>query len=80
MNRMFPIGPVDAVFVGHGEWVVALPKLNRHLTGMKNELTKAEAGEIGRRLHALPNPVRQAIPKGVDPMRARPNRKAMRGR
>lgn len=80
MNRMFPNVPVHAVFVGHGEGEVPLPKLNRHLTGMKNELTKAEAGEIGRRLHALPNPVRQAIPKGVDPMRARPNRKAMRGR
>ena len=69
-----------SVYVGHGEGEVPLPKLNRHLTAMKNELTKAEAGEIGRRLRALPNPVRQAIPKGVDPMRARPNRKAMRGR
>ncbi|MDO5644939.1 MAG: DUF4191 domain-containing protein [Dermabacter sp.] len=80
MNRMFPNVPVHAIHVGRGEDEIPLPKLNSFLTRMKSTLTKAEAGEIGRRLRALPNPIRQAIPKGIDPMRVRPNRKALKGR
>ncbi|MGO1896739.1 MAG: DUF4191 domain-containing protein, partial [Brachybacterium sp.] len=33
-----------------------------------------------KRLAALHRSIRQSVPKGVDPSRARPNRKAMRGR
>jgi hypothetical protein len=47
---------------------------------MKKQLTKQEAAAVSKRLNALHRSLRQQVPKGVDPMRARPNRKAMRGR
>ncbi len=82
LNRLLPNVPVHQIIVGDdkdkGE--VPLPKLAGHMTRMRPVLTKDEAGAVARRLQAMPSPVRQAIPKGVDPMRARPNRKAMRGR
>ena len=45
----------------------------------KRTLTKLEADQVKKRLKALGG-ARLPIPKGVDPMRARPDRKAMRGR
>lgn len=80
MKKMFPNVPVHAIFVGRGENEIPLPRLNSHLVRMKNHLTKTEAGMVSRRLNAMPSPLRQAIPKGIDPMRARPNRRALRGR
>ena len=46
----------------------------------RNYMTKQEAAAVSKRLTALHRSLRQQVPKGVDPMRARPNRKAMRGR
>jgi F0F1-type ATP synthase assembly protein I len=74
--------PVHTVVVGDGEDEVALHKLPSHLTRMKKVLTKDESAQVNKRLHALEvqRSIRQSIPKGIDPNRARPNRKAMRGR
>ncbi len=47
---------------------------------MKKVLTQAEASQVTKRLAALQRSIRQSVPKGIDPMRARPNRRAMRGR
>ncbi|CAM4100040.1 DUF4191 domain-containing protein [Helcobacillus massiliensis] len=80
MERLFPNVPVHGIHVGRGEDEIPLPKLATYMQRMKPTLTKHEAGEVSRRLQAMPNPIRQAVPKGVDPMRARPNRRAMRGR
>lgn len=77
-RRLFPNVPVHTVHVGRGQGEVPLLKLSSHLVRMKPQLTKAEAGEVGRRLRALPNPIRQAIPKGVDPMRMRASHKGPR--
>ena len=46
---------------------------------LKPQLTKAEVGEVVKRLQAL-GAVKMPVPKGVDPMRVRPDRKGMRGR
>lgn len=82
LERLLPNVPVHKIIVGDdkdkGE--VPLPKLAAHMTRMKPVLTKEEAAAVAKRLQAMPNPIRQAIPKGIDPTRARPNRKAMRGR
>ena len=43
------------------------------------KLTKQEVAEVNKRLTALGG-VKLPVPKGVDPMRARPDRKGMRGR
>lgn len=72
--------PVHRILVGDGEGEVPLHKLPSHMTRMKRVLTKDEAAEVSRRLAALQRSFRQAVPKGVDPYRARPDRKAMRGR
>lgn len=80
LTRMFPNVPIHEIYIGRSEDEVPLPKLTGYMTRMKPKLTRAEAAEVSKRLNAMPSPVRQAIPKGVDPMRARPNRKALRGR
>ncbi|MGP9536898.1 DUF4191 domain-containing protein [Brachybacterium sp. AOP43-C2-M15] len=72
--------PVHQIVVGDGEGEVPLHKLPSHMQRMKKQLTKNEAAQVSKRLNALHRSLRQSIPKGVDPMRARPNRKAMRGR
>lgn len=72
--------PVHQIVVGDGEGEVPLHKLPSHMTRMKKVLTQDEAAQVTKRLSALQRSIRQAVPKGVDPMRARPNRKAMRGR
>ncbi|MGO3208667.1 DUF4191 domain-containing protein [Brachybacterium sp. AOP42-C2-15] len=72
--------PVHQIVVGDGDGEVPLHKLPSHMQRMKKQLTKDEAAQVTKRLNALRRSLRQSIPKGVDPMRARPNRKAMRGR
>jgi hypothetical protein len=71
--------PILVVHVGDGEGQVPLRKLNNKLMRSKPVLTKTEAGQVAARLRALGG-ARPPIPKGIDPMRARPDRKATRGR
>ncbi|WP_114854948.1 DUF4191 domain-containing protein [Brachybacterium sp. YJGR34] len=72
--------PIHQIVVGDDEGEVALHKLPTYMQRMKKNLTKDEAAQVSKRLSALQRSIRQSVPKGVDPMRARPNRKAMRGR
>ena len=74
--------PVHQIVVGDDteQGQVPLHKLPTYLQRMKKVLTKAESSQVNKRMTALQRSIRQSIPKGVDPMRARPNRKAMRGR
>ncbi len=71
--------PVIVLNVGDDEGQVPLRKVNAKLTRMRPTLTKAEAGQVAARLRALGG-ARPPIPKGVDPMRMRPDRKGVRGR
>jgi hypothetical protein len=45
----------------------------------KAVLTKTEAAQVAARLKAIGG-VRPPIPKGIDPMRMRPDRKGVKGR
>ncbi|ACZ21474.1 hypothetical protein Sked_15390 [Sanguibacter keddieii DSM 10542] len=77
LSRILSGVPVTVVQCGNGEGQVPLPKLARHVQKLKPKLNKAEVGEVGKRLTAL-GKIRMPIPKGVDPNRARPDRKGMR--
>lgn len=72
--------PIHEIYVGDGEGEVPLHRLPTHMTRMKRTLTKEEAAQVSHRLTALQRSLRQSVPQGVDPMRMRPNRRAMRGR
>jgi F0F1-type ATP synthase assembly protein I len=79
LNRVLPNVPVPIVNAGDGPDQVPLRKVSRTMTRMKPALTKGEVSEVAKRLRAL-GAAKLPIPKGVDPMRARPDRKATRGR
>jgi aminomethyltransferase len=74
------LGVLDKIIqAGDGEGQVPLRKLPRAVQRLKPTLTKQETAEVIKRLTAL-GAIRLPVPKGVDPMRARPDRKGMRGR
>jgi hypothetical protein len=70
--------PVHIVQTGRGHDQVPLPKLTKHIKKLDKSLNKHEVHEVERRLSTLPIG-KPPIPKGVDPWRARPDRKALRG-
>lgn len=77
--RILPNVPITLIQVGNDEGQVPLPKVARRVQKLKRKLTRPEVAEIGKRLRALGG-ARLPIPKGVDPTRARPDRKGIRGR
>lgn len=77
--RVVSGAPVHVIQAGSGEGQVPLRKLPRTVQKLKPQLTKQEVAEVLRRLTAL-GAVRLPVPKGIDPTRARPDRKGMRGR
>lgn len=70
--------PIHVLKTGNGEGQVPLNKVVKHMRKLDKKLTKQEVHVVYKRMNTLQN--RLPIPKGVDPMRARPDRKAMRGR
>jgi F0F1-type ATP synthase assembly protein I len=79
MSRVMPDVPVTVVNAGDEKGQVSLRKLSRTIAKAKPVLTKGEVGEVAKRLRAL-GALRPPIPKGVDPARVRPDRRATRGR
>lgn len=77
--RVAPGVPVHLWVVGDGEDEVPVRKLSWRLTRMKPVLTKAETSVVNKRLKSLGG-LRPPVPKGMDPMRVRPDRKALRGK
>jgi hypothetical protein len=77
--RVLPNVPVTVIRVGTGDDEVPVRKLVRKLNRMRPALTKAEVSAVNKRLRAL-GPQALPVPKGIDPLRARPDRKGMRGR
>jgi hypothetical protein len=70
--------PIHVIEAGRGNDQVPLPKLTKRIKKLDKTLTKHEVSAVEKRLAALPI-TRAPIPKGVDPYRLRPDRKAMRG-
>ena len=79
INRVAQNVPITVFQVGHENGQIQLAELERKLNKLKKTLTSEEVPAIHQRLAALDRSV-APIPKGVDPMRARPNRRALRGR
>jgi len=77
--RVISGAPITLIQVGDGAGQVPLRKLPREVQKLRGKLSKAEISEISKRLTALGG-IKLPVPKGVDPMRARPDRKGMRGR
>lgn len=77
--RVAPGVPVHLWTVGEGEGQVPIRKVSSKLTRMKPSLSKAEVSVVNKRLISLGG-IRPPIPKGVDPTKARMDRRAMRGK
>jgi hypothetical protein len=71
--------PIIVIQVGDEDGQVPLRALPRKVQKLKPKLTKAELAVIDKRLTAL-GTMKLPIPKGIDPMKARPDRKGARGR
>lgn len=78
-ERVVPGVPVHVIQGGNGEGQVPLKRVPREVNRIKQTLRKEEVLAVRRRLAALGN-TSLPIPKGIDPARARPDRKALRGR
>jgi hypothetical protein len=79
LNRVLPDVPVIIVNAGPDDGQVALRSLSRTIMRKRPVLTKGEVSDVAKRLKAL-GPARLPIPKGVDPSRMRPDRRAGKGR
>jgi len=84
LTRILPNVTVTVLQVGREEGQIPLPKIASKTRKVRPPqgsalLTKPELAQVNARLNAL-GAARPPIPKGVDPMRARPDRKGMRGR
>lgn len=79
VGRVAPGVPVHTYLVGNGDGELAPRKIRMTLTKLKPELTKEEMSVVNKRLKSLPG-LRQGVPAGVDPNRARSSRAAQRGR
>ena len=84
LARILPNVTITVLQVGRGEGQIPLPKIASKVRKVRPPkgsalLTKPELAQVNARLTALGS-TRPPIPKGIDPMRARPDRKGMRGR
>jgi hypothetical protein len=79
VERVAPGVPVTSVVVGDAAGQVPIRKLGSKITRLKPVLTKEEVSAVNKRLKSLGG-LRPPIPAGMDPMKARVDRKAQRGR
>ncbi|MDQ4500834.1 DUF4191 domain-containing protein [Sinomonas sp. ASV322] len=78
LARVLPNVPIHVVESGRDEGQTPIDKVAKALQKLKPELTKVEVQAVNKRLASLGT--RLPIPKGIDPTRVRPDRRAMRGR
>src|SRR6476660_2371634 len=78
LARILPNVTVHVIESGRGEGQVPISQVAKKMGKLKNELTKTEVSTVSKRISSLGN--RLPIPKGIDPYKARPDRKAARGR
>ncbi len=80
VQRVIPASvPIIYVESGHGPGQVPLTKLESRIKSFKKVLTAQEVDAVAKRLRSL-GTMNLPIPKGIDPTKARPDRKGMRGR
>ena len=78
LNRILPNVTVTVIETGRGEGQVPIAKVTKTMDKLKKELTKVEVSAVNKRITSMGNKL--PIPKGIDPYKARPDRKAARGR
>ncbi len=78
LARILPNVTIHVIESGRGEGQVPLSQIARKMNKLKGELTKTEVSAVSKRISSLGG--RLPIPKGIDPYKARPDRKAARGR
>src|SRR5512141_2661941 len=78
LARILPNVTIHVIESGRGEGQVPISQVAKKMTKMKNELTKLEVSTVSKRISSLGS--RLPIPKGIDPYKARPDRKVARGR
>ena len=71
--------PVHVINVGNDEGQTRLIDLNKAMRRLPRGITSQEVAALARRLEAL-SQKSLPIPKGIDPYKARPDRRAMRGK
>lgn len=79
VSRVAPNVTVHFVEYGNDEGQVPLGKIVKTVQKLPRKLTPAEVAAVSKRLQSL-GATKMPIPKGIDPMKARPDRKGMRGR
>ncbi|WP_194288435.1 DUF4191 domain-containing protein [Ornithinicoccus halotolerans] len=75
-----PEVPVHTLHVGKGDQDVPLHKLTKRLKRFDKKISKQEAIVVHRRLQALGRQAKPPVPAGMDPRKARVDRRALRGR
>ncbi|MHB1063123.1 MAG: DUF4191 domain-containing protein [Georgenia sp.] len=79
VSRVVPNVAVHFVEYGNEQGQVPLGKIVKTVQKLPRKLTAAEVAAVSKRLQSL-GATKMPIPKGIDPMKARPDRKGMRGR
>ncbi len=79
VERVAPGVPVTLMRVGSGEDEVPISKLASKVQRLRPQITKDEMSVVNKRLKALGG-MKAPLPKGIDPTRARMDRKALRGK
>ncbi|MET1036480.1 MAG: DUF4191 domain-containing protein [Arthrobacter sp.] len=79
MSRVLPNVPIKVLNAGSGEGQIALGDVAKTMKKLPKTLNKQEVHAVDLRLATL-GTAKLPIPKGIDPMRARPDRRSMRGR
>ncbi|WP_425864349.1 DUF4191 domain-containing protein [Arthrobacter sp. TWP1-1] len=78
LSRILPNVTITVIETGKGEGQTSIAKVTKQMNKLKGELTKVEVSTVNKRIASLGNKL--PIPKGIDPNKARPDRKAARGR
>ena len=78
LARILPNVTIHVIESGRGEGQVPISQVAKKMNKLTNELTKTEVSAVSKRISSLGS--RLPIPKGIDPYKARPDRKAGRGR
>lgn len=79
ISRLAPGVPIHEFFVGSGADEINIRRLPKAVKRLKKVLSRRERPAITARIAAIGGS-RLPVPKGMDPMRVRPDRKALRGR
>jgi hypothetical protein len=75
MGRILPNVPIHVINAGSEEGQTPLHEVGKKMKKLPKSITKLEISAVDKRLTTL-TANRLPIPKGIDPNRARPNRRA----